>query len=141
MIPKRSNGPDPDELARRLNLLLDHVEAVRGEPYTFSEVSEYLASKGVSLSRARWSYMLNGGRWRVRDAGLLAALADLFDVDVAYLEGSGDLPSRVVEEMDMIRGLRRARFHSFGVRNFGDTDPEALRAIEAYLDGREELPS
>lgn len=129
-----ADAPEPRELARRLALLLDHVEAVRGATYTFNEIQRYLEDRGVPLSRARWGYMLSGDAWRVRDPELLDALGTLFGVDGAYLRGEVDLPETLVAEMHLVRALRRARVQSFAARNLGDTDPAAYEAIAQYLD-------
>ncbi|GAB2985992.1 hypothetical protein [Frigoribacterium salinisoli] len=128
-------GLEPRELASRLAILLDHVEAVRGTPLTFTEISRWLEERGVPLSRARWSYMLSGDSWRVRDAALFESLAELFGVDVAYLTGEGELPAAVAAEMHLVRALRRARVQTFAARNLGDVDPAAYEAIADYLDG------
>ena len=133
--PDQGSGLEPRELASRLAILLDHVEAVRGTPMTFTEISRWLEDRGVPLSRARWSYMLSGDSWRVRDAELFDALAELFGVDVAYLTGDGELPRAVAAEMHLVRALRRARVQHFAARNLGDVDPAAYEAIADYLDG------
>ena len=133
--PSQGPGLEPRELASRLAILLDHVEAVRGTPLTFTEISRWLEERGVPLSRARWSYMLSGDSWRVRDAELFESLAELFGVDVTYLTGEGELPAAVAAEMHLVRALRRARVQDFAARNLGDVDPAAYEAIADYLDG------
>jgi hypothetical protein len=106
MLPsKRGRAPESRELARRLHLLLDYVEAVRGDPYTFTEISEYLAQRNIPLSRSRWSYMLSGEQWKVRDLALIDALADLFDVDPRYLHGVGEVPDQIEAEMRLVLAL------------------------------------
>jgi hypothetical protein len=136
-----TEGPEPRELARRLALLLDHVEAVRGTPYTFTEVNAYVEAKGIPLSRARWSYMLSGDAWRVRDGDLLVALAELFGVDEGYLRGDEDLPEAIAAEMHLVRALRRSRVQNFAARNLGDTDPAAYEAIAQYLEQQQQSSS
>jgi hypothetical protein len=135
-IPQSSEGPEPRQLARRLALLLDHVEAVRGTPYTFTEVSTFLEARGIPLSRARWGYMLRGDSWRIRDVDVLDGLAELFGVDEAYLRGEQDLPASISAQMHLVRALRRARVQNFAARNLGDTDPAAYAAIAEYLDSQ-----
>ncbi|MFZ7087863.1 hypothetical protein [Curtobacterium sp. RRHDQ10] len=132
--PQSAEGPEPRRLAQRLALLLDHVEAVRGTPYTFAEVNTFLEERGIPLSRARWGYMLSGDSWRIRDVDVLDGLAELFRVDVAYLRGDDDLPASIAAEMHLVRSLRRARVQHFAARNLGDTDPAAYEAIAQYLD-------
>jgi hypothetical protein len=136
MVPAtKGDGLEPRDLARRLALLLDHVEAVRGYPYTFNEVNEFLEDRGIPLSRARWGYMLSGDSWRIRDEILLAGLAELFGVRIEYLRGDDALPAPIAAEMHRIRALRRARVQSFAARHLGDTDPDAYKAIAGYLEG------
>lgn len=127
-------GLEQRELASRLAILLDHVEAVRGTPLTFTEISRFLEERGVPLSRARWSYMLSGDSWRVRDAELFEALAELFGVEPGYLTGGSDLPEAVAAEMHLVRALRRARVQTFAARALGDVDPAAYEAIAQYLE-------
>ena len=134
MTAGQESGLEPRELASRLTILLDHVEAVRGTPMTFTEISRWLDGRGVPLSRARWSYMLSGGSWRVRDPELFEALAELFGVDVGWLTGEGELPESLAAEMHLVRALRRARVQNFAARNLGDVDPAAYEAIADYLE-------
>jgi hypothetical protein len=125
--------PDSRDLARMLRLLLDYVEAVRGEPYTFTEISGFLQERGISLSRSRWSYMLTGEQWKVRDPQLIEALADLFDADPRYLYGTGNIPGRIEAEMRLVLALRAARVREFAARNLADIAPETLEAITEAL--------
>ena len=123
------------ELARRLNLLLDVVVAERGQPVTFREVQEKLEDKGIKLSRARWFYMKDGTGRLVSDPALLGALCEIFNVDPAYLLGSGDpnLPERIDSQLEFVKSLRAARVKTFAARTLGDVSPETLRAITEYL--------
>jgi hypothetical protein len=129
-----THGTEPKALARRLSLLLDHVEAVRGTTFTFNEIAAYLDARGVPLSRARWGYMLAGDAWRVRDPELLDTLGSMFGVSGAYLRGEEPLPERIEAEMHLVRALRRTRVQTFAARNLGDTDPAAYEAIAQYLE-------
>ncbi|WP_312875943.1 helix-turn-helix domain-containing protein [Arthrobacter terrae] len=122
-------------LARRLNLLLDVVMAERGSPLTFPELQKELADRGVSLSRARWSYMKDGTGRLVSDPQLLTAISDVFDVDPAYLLGDdeSELPERIDSRLEFVRSLRAARVKTFAARALGDVSPETLKAITDYL--------
>ncbi|MCU1529864.1 MAG: hypothetical protein JWP75_3627 [Frondihabitans sp.] len=137
VLAPNGDGPVPRELARKLALLLDHVEAVRGTAYTFNEVSGFLEARGIPLSRARWGYMLSGDSWRIRDVALLGGLAELFGVGIDYLRRDEELPATIASEMHLIRALRRARVQNFAARNLGDTDPAAYEAIADYLDSQD----
>lgn len=132
----RGSGPDPLMLSERLGVLLDYVEATRGMPYTYSEVQDFLKARGHTISRARWSYMVNGAAFRLRDPGLLEGLAELFNVDVAYLLGRAELPPELAEKMSVVDALRRERVVLAATRNLGRSDPEAVEAIREYLETR-----
>lgn len=122
------------ELANRLRLLLDSATAENGAEPTYQEISTYLESKGISLSRGRWSYMLNGHRY-VNDPPLIDALSEYFNVDKHFLQGAGDsLPPRVTAQLDLVRSMRAAKVKSFAARTLGDVSPEALTAITRFLD-------
>ncbi|MDB5243422.1 MAG: hypothetical protein JWP57_4047 [Spirosoma sp.] len=122
-------------LARRLNLLLDVVEAERGRPVTFREIQKELAGRRIRLSRARWFYMKDGSDRLVRSPELLAGLCSIFGIEPAYLldlEGT-DLPDRIESQLEFVKALRAARVKSFAVRTLGDVSPGTLRAISGYL--------
>jgi len=123
-------------LSQRLGLLLDYVEATRGMPYTYTEVQEFLEERGHKISRARWSYMVNGAAFRLRDPSVLEGLAELFGVDVAYLLGRAELPDEMARKMDVVDALRRERVVLAATRNLGQSDPEAVDAIREYLTKR-----
>jgi hypothetical protein len=130
-----SNRTPQAELARKLNLLLDMVVAERGTTFTYREVSETLAKRGVNLSRARWFYMKDGTGRMVSDPELLAALSELFEVDPSYLLGSegAEIPERIDAQLEFVKSLRAARVKTFAARTLGDVSPETLRAITEYL--------
>jgi hypothetical protein len=137
-VARDSNGgkrTPQAELARKLNLLLDIVVAERGTPFTYREVSETLAKRGVNLSRARWFYMKDGTGRMVSDPELLAALSELFEVDSSYLLGSegAEIPERIDAQLEFVKSLRAARVKTFAARTLGDVSPETLRAITEYL--------
>ncbi|MFF2277904.1 hypothetical protein [Agromyces sp. NPDC058126] len=120
------------ELAKRLQLLLDDTEVLRGEPYTYQEVSDFLASRSISLSRSRWAYMLRGEVWRVKDRALIGALAELFEVPAGYLYG-GPLPADIESRMKSIVALRAAKVRRYAAKTLGDLAPEALTTITEIL--------
>jgi len=126
---------EADALAKRLRLLIDAETASRGTEPTFTEISDFLAKRGIAISRGRWSYMINGHRY-VNDPELLAGLAEYFQVDVAFLNGEdgAGLPEQVAAQLDLVRSMRAAKVKSFAARTLGDISPEALRAITRFLD-------
>ncbi|WP_263310238.1 hypothetical protein [Brachybacterium atlanticum] len=129
---------DPGEqnslgMPQRLRLLVDLYAVEHGAEPTYSEISGHLEAHGVSLSRARWSYMLNGHR-EVTDQQLLAAIADFFGVQPDFLLNDGPLPERVESQLELIRAMRIARVRSFAARTLGDVSPQTLNAITRFLD-------
>jgi transcriptional regulator with XRE-family HTH domain len=123
------------ELARKINLLLDVVVAEGNAPYTYRKIAEGLREKGVSLSRARWAYMLRGEGPLVTDVRLLTEIARFFQVDPSYLLGSeeGDLPERIDSQLQFVKAIRAARVVSFATRILGDVSPETLKSIAELL--------
>ncbi|SDH54892.1 hypothetical protein [Microbacterium sp. 77mftsu3.1] len=120
-------------LANRLRTLLDVAESQKGHEVTFAEVTEYLTGRGIAISRARWSYMVNAHRL-VDDPVLLDALSDFFRVDPAYLRGEGEMPDSVTAQLDLVRAMRAAKVRSYAARTLGDLSPETLGAITKFLD-------
>lgn len=123
----------PDTLAQRLRLLIDLHTVEYGSEPTYTEVAESLEGRGVSLSRARWSYMLNGHR-QVSDPEVLDGLADFFGVDRAFIRGEGDMPERIQSQLELIRAMRESKVRSFAARTLGDVSPQTLDAITKFLD-------
>lgn len=125
------------ELARKLNLLLDVVVAEGNTPYTYREIAAGLKAQKVSLSRARWQYMVRGEGPLVSDARLLTEIANFFGIAPAYLLGSDDdLPERIDSQLELVRMIRVKRVINFAARTLGDTSPEALREITKLLEDR-----
>jgi len=120
-------------LANRLRTLMDVVEARTGEEVTFTAISDYLTGRGVTLSRSRWSYILNGHR-RVDDLTLIDAISDFFDMPHGYLRGEIETPESVAAQLDLVRAMRAAKVRSYAARTLGDLSPETLGAIKTYLD-------
>lgn len=124
-----------EDLAKRLRLLLDVAITETGTEPTHSQIAAFVQGRGVNLSRSRWTYMINGHRY-VQDRRLFEALADFFEVDVAFLVGDDDgpMPARVRAQLDLVRSMRAARVKSYAARTLGDVSPEALKAISRFLD-------
>ncbi|NOJ60311.1 hypothetical protein [Arthrobacter sp. 260] len=123
------------DLAKRLRLLLDVAIAESGSEPTYSQIAAYLDQRGTSLSRSRWTYMVNGHRF-VQDAAVFEGLAAFFDVDAAFLAGEGDapIPAKVSAQLDLVRSMRAAKVKSYAARTLGDISPKALQAISRFLD-------
>jgi hypothetical protein len=127
------------ELARKLNLLLDVVVAEGNTPYTYRQIEAGLKERGLTLSRARWAYMITGEGPLVTDPALLAGIADFFRIPPEYMLGSDDdLPARVDAQLSFVKSLRVARVVTFAARMLGDVSPETLRSITELLE--DEIP-
>lgn len=120
-------------LANRLRTLMDVAEARNGREVTFTEIHEFVTARGLTLSRARWSYVLNGHRY-TEDVALLDALSDFFGVPHGYLRGESATPDAVTAQLDLVRAMRAARVRSYAARTLGDLSPETLGAITRFLD-------
>ncbi|SDG83873.1 hypothetical protein [Microbacterium pygmaeum] len=122
-------------LAKRLRLLLDVSIAESGAEPTYGQISAFLQARGASLSRSRWSYMVNGHRY-VRDPLIVDGLAAFFDVDAPFLLGDegAATPEKVNAQLDLVRSMRAARVKSYAARTLGDVSPKALNAISKFLD-------
>lgn len=138
-MPK-SNSDDTQArtelLANRLRTLLDAAEATRGSEVTFGEIAEFLTDRKITLSRARWSYMINAHRL-VDDPELLDGLSSFFDVPSGYLRGDEVLPDQVAARLDLVRAMRAAKVRTYAARTLGDLSPETLQAITKFLDNEE----
>lgn len=119
-------------VANRLRTLLDVKEMRRGSEVTFTEIEKYLHRRGITLSRARWSYMINAHRY-VDDVVLFNALSDFFGVPHGYLLGEKE-SEMVAAELDLVRAMRAARVRNYAARTLGDLSPEVLGAITKILD-------
>ncbi|MBN9214790.1 MAG: hypothetical protein J0J04_08240 [Microbacterium sp.] len=138
-MPKSSTDDQQqraDLMASRLRTLLDAAEATTGSKVTYTELSEHLAAKGITLSRARWSYMTNGHRL-VDDAELLDGISAYFDVPNGYLRGEANLPDKTAAKLDLVRAMRDAEVRTFATRMYGDLAPETLNAIINIIDNQE----
>ena len=123
------------ELARKLNLLLDVVVAEGNTPYTYRQIAQGLADKGVALSRARWAYMITGEGPLVTDVALLTGIGEFFRIPPEYLLGShDDLPERVDAQLVFVKSLRVKRVVNFAARMLGDVSPDTLRSITELLE-------
>lgn len=127
-------NPAAEILSRRLRLLMDVMEAERGNEPTFSEIAAFLKERGVNLSRSRWTYMINGHR-DIKNQAVFDGLAEFFGVPADFISGANDdKPDKVIAQLDLVRAMRKAEVKSFAARTLGDVSPEALEAITEYLD-------
>jgi len=119
------------ELARKLNLLLDVIMIEDGRRATYTEVAAWVEGRGLTLSRARWSYMTAGGGRYTSDPELLSAIADFFKIDASYLLGGPDedLPKRIEAQLQLVLAMRLNKVRIYAARMLGDVSPETLREL------------
>jgi transcriptional regulator with XRE-family HTH domain len=124
-------------LARKLNLLLDLIEAKGEDPITYRQISHHMAQRGTPLSRSRWAYMRSGDSSLATDEALLRNLAEFFGVDSDYLlDDSGDVPQLVDAQLELLRSLREARVRNFAARQLQGISPETLVRLRKAIDER-----
>ena len=124
------------ELSRKLQLLMDVVEAKEGKAPTYPELADALASEGVRLSRARWAYMLSGNGPVVRDRLLLAGVAHFFGVDPVFLmdHSSNGIPELIEAQLKLVREHRRQQVIDFATRSLNQiATAEDIRQITEAL--------
>jgi hypothetical protein len=119
------------ERAKRLRVLLDLELARTGKKVAFADLSGWLAVRGVSLSRARWSYIVHAHR-DCEDIVLLDAICDFFGAPKGYLNGEADIDLDE-KELDVVRAMRAADVTSYATRTLGDLSPGALATIQKVL--------
>lgn len=121
---------------------MDVITAADGKPASFTALSRFLTDRGISLSRARWAYMLSGTRYLVDDPVLLTGVAEFFEVDPTYLTGpdDGDIPAKVEAALQFVRAERLGAVRLFATRKLGDFSPETLAKLTAVLDEAEQHP-
>lgn len=129
------NRSAAQDLAKRLRLLMDVSIAESGAEPTYAQIAAFLEKRGASLSRSRWTYMVNGHRY-VSDPVIVDGLAAFFEVDPPFLLGEegAPIPEKVKAQLDLIRSMRAARVKSYAARTMGDVSPKALKAISKFLD-------
>ena len=130
--PAEDNERRAALLADRLRTLIDITSARTGSELTYTEIAEYLQGRGITLSRSRWSYVVNGHRF-TDDTKLVDAISDFFDVPHEYLRGEKEL-EMVAAELDLVRAMRARKVRTYAARTLGNLSPEALGAITKILD-------
>lgn len=120
-----------EELALRMQFLVDLWEFEQKHALTYSRVVEFLTSeRGIGLSRVRWSYLLSGNGYLVTDVPLLEALADFFEVEPEYLTNLESVPPpALTARLAFVQDLRELRVQRFAARNLAGVSPETLRLI------------
>ena len=128
--------PRSMRLARKLNLLLDAMEA-EGRKVSFTDIQKAVEADGIHLHRSRWGYMTSGTGPNTIDNKLLTSLAKFFGVNPRYLIlDTEELPKRVEAQMELLHAMRASRVRNFAARQLAGVDAEALRKITELLSSR-----
>lgn len=123
-----------EELALRLRLLVDAWEFTHEQQLTFPQISKYLEGVDLTISRPRWSYMLNGSGFLVTNKNLLQALANFFEVPASYLlDLTSEAPPEVQAQLTFVQDLRELRVQRFAARNLAGISPDTLTMITSAI--------
>ena len=127
---------DSEERSRRLNLLLDTIPK-DGSRATFAQIRAFLDERGVSLSQARWTYLVRGGSSYERINGeraLMTALADFFEIDPSYLlDRAGPVPEALEQQLELLRQVRLREVRLYATRKLGGVSPDTLEELNRIL--------
>jgi len=129
-----------EELALRMQFLVDLWEFENKQALTYSRVAEFLTKEyELGLSRVRWSYLLSGNGYLVTEVPLLEALAKLFGIEGEYLTNlDSPPPPELLAQLEFVQDLRELRVERFAARNLAGVSPETLQLItRAIRDSRD----
>ncbi|WP_426625501.1 hypothetical protein ACPPVW_05415 [Leifsonia sp. McL0607] len=120
-------------LARRIQLLQDFAEVVRGEPFSYAELVGALRRQDLSLSPSQWSQLVGGGSGTLPPSEVLAGLARVFGVPASFLLEGGALPPALEAMAGAILTLRAHRIQEVADRHLVDLAPNVLADVIAAL--------
>ncbi|WP_394941197.1 hypothetical protein [Psychromicrobium sp. YIM B11713] len=124
-----------EKLADRMGILIDIWDFENNSSLTYPQMESALASKGIQLSRTRWSYLINGTGSLVTDQVLLKGVSDFFGVSSTYLcDLNSNPPVELEKKMEFISDMRKLKVKNFATRNLGALSPETLKTITKIID-------
>lgn len=125
-----------ERLADRMGILVDIWESDKNAPLNYPHVEEVLSAHEITLSRTRWSYLINGTGSLVTDQELLKGIAEfVFKVPATYLTDLySETPPDVEARMEFLDQMRKLKVKNFAARNLGATSPEILKTITKIID-------
>lgn len=125
-----------ERLADRMGILVDIWESDNNASLNYPHVEEVLSAHGITLSRTRWSYLINGTGSLVTDQELLKGIGEfVFGVPATYLTDLySETPPDVEARMDFLDQMRKLKVKNFAARNLGATSPEILKTITKIID-------
>ena len=125
--------PSRAALARRIQLLQDFAEVIRGEPFSYSELVGALRGQDLSLRPSEWSLLVGGGCGDLPPSEVFAGLARVFGVPASFLVEGGALPPALQSMAGPILTLRARRIRAVADRHLIDLAPNVLEDVIAAL--------
>ncbi|MCI0159258.1 hypothetical protein KNO15_21370 [Leifsonia shinshuensis] len=126
--------PSRAGLARRIQLLQDFAEVVRGSPFSYAELVGSLRPQNLSLRPSEWSRLVGGGCGVLPPDDVIAGLARVFGVPTSFLLEGGALPPALASMAGAILTLRARRVREVADRHLLDLAPNVLADVVAALE-------
>ena len=120
-------------LARRIQLLQDFAEVIRGEPFSYAELRGALRLRDLSLRPSEWSQLVGGVSGDLPPGEVFVGLAGVFGVPVSFLVEGGPLPPGLEAMAGPILTLRANRIREIADRHLLDLAPNVLDEVIAAL--------
>jgi hypothetical protein len=126
--------PSRAALARRIQLLQDFAEVVRGAPFSYAELVGSLRPQNLSLRPSEWSLLVGGGCGALPSYEVFGGLARAFGVSASFLLEGGPLPPALASMAGPILTLRARRIQEVADRHLVDLAPNVLDDVTAALE-------
>lgn len=125
----------PEELGRRIALLVEVLARGRGSRHGFREISPLLLQRGIRFTEREWSALIEGDAVAVPSEEALVAIADVLGTEAGYLLGDVESPEviRIDSQLEFLREMQAGRVDGLAARTTTDVTPETLRAITSQL--------
>lgn len=133
--PSGRTEPDPQEIGRRIALLVAVLARGRGSEHGYKEIAPLLLQRGVRFSQDEWAQLLEGRAATSPSHESLDAIADVLGAEAIYLTGASEDPEvvRIDTQLEFLRALHESKVEGLAARGSDDITPETLRAITASL--------
>ncbi|WP_053353909.1 hypothetical protein [Leucobacter musarum] len=129
---QESSSADNDKqvLSNRVRMLVDLWELESNKQFTYPQLADFMESRGLPLSRPRWSYLLNGTGHLVSEEAVLTAISDFFGTSSDFLvDLQSEIPPTIVAKLEFLKGLREAQVERFAARALSGVSPETLNEV------------
>ena len=128
----RSFGPGPT-LAEKIDRLFRLVRRPNREQFSHEEVAKSCRDTTGETFSATYLWQLRTGRRTNPTKRHLEALADFFNVPVAYFFDDNEQSSAITEELELLGALRDADVRSVALRAV-NLSPEGIDTISELID-------